>query len=810
MDRTESGRRTLILELDDAECQAALFGARVESVFADVEALAAQFPARTASVTRTLADWEAKTGRLKAEFASLGDTLGQTVVIAMSPAAEAMEGFIESAQRAAESFRSFVWSLLGGKADDAAESVGAVGTSAASTAKKVSGAASAVKRSLMAFDRINRLTASSSGSGGASGGSSGRTGQSAEDYIAASPFGEYLRALMDDDRYYDVGTALAAKLGEIVDGLDAGLNSESFRLRVSTALGRITDTVNGFLAGLTFEEADRQSVAGWFGDFVGDAIGLGLESIHTVLAGVRWDKLGTAAAQFVNGALASLKAQPVDFGAVAADWANALMGSLDGFLSKMDWKELGASVGRNVTSWFETVDWELAGRTLRDGIAGLKSTILAAFESMDIRWSDIISAFGRGLLQEDHPLLSRLLFGDGVTVPVKGVTDETPKKAKVLAGFSAKLAAWAESFAGTGAEKTIEFTAGITSWADGLKNKVVGAMTARLTGISDALTGEQRTIGATARFTQSADGLTEEKKTLLSNARFTQSADGLTEEQKTIGGMKGILTWWQRASGWEAAGYDWLTLSGWLDGWRRANGWSSAGYDLLSLSGLLTDWKRGSGWESNGWNLLSLTAYLPSWKRGSNWYSGGWDLLELTGYITSWKNGAAYTGTFMTRADGGVYSGGSWHPIAAYAGGGTPAGGQLFVAREAGPELVGTLGGHTAVMNNDQIVASVSAGVARAVAGIRFYSRDAATPRLAMLGESMSRSEEHLAAMARQAASEAAGGGTAQAVVLLQKILEALTSMDFDVKLDGASVKDRIVQLVNANTRATGVCEITI
>lgn len=30
-------------------------------------------------------------------------------------------------------------------------------------------------------------------------------------------------------------------------------------------------------------------------------------------------------------------------------------------------------------------------------------------------------------------------------------------------------------------------------------------------------------------------------------------------------------------------------------------------------------------------------------------------------------------------------------------------------------ELVGTLGGHTAVMNNDQIVSSVSVGVAQAV-----------------------------------------------------------------------------------------------
>lgn len=72
-------------------------------------------------------------------------------------------------------------------------------------------------------------------------------------------------------------------------------------------------------------------------------------------------------------------------------------------------------------------------------------------------------------------------------------------------------------------------------------------------------------------------------------------------------------------------------------------------------------------------------------------------------------------GSATKKADGGVFSGGSWKPIKKYAVGGLPNMGQMFVAREAGPELVGNLGGHTAVMNNDQIVASVSDGVYRAV-----------------------------------------------------------------------------------------------
>jgi hypothetical protein len=41
--------------------------------------------------------------------------------------------------------------------------------------------------------------------------------------------------------------------------------------------------------------------------------------------------------------------------------------------------------------------------------------------------------------------------------------------------------------------------------------------------------------------------------------------------------------------------------------------------------------------------------------------------------------------------------------------------GQMFIAREAGPELVGNINGRTAVANNDQIVEAVSQGVYNAV-----------------------------------------------------------------------------------------------
>lgn len=50
--------------------------------------------------------------------------------------------------------------------------------------------------------------------------------------------------------------------------------------------------------------------------------------------------------------------------------------------------------------------------------------------------------------------------------------------------------------------------------------------------------------------------------------------------------------------------------------------------------------------------------------------------------------------------------------LGTFAAGGFPTTGQMFIAREAGPEMVGSIGGRTAVANNDQIVAGIAGGVA--------------------------------------------------------------------------------------------------
>lgn len=110
-------------------------------------------------------------------------------------------------------------------------------------------------------------------------------------------------------------------------------------------------------------------------------------------------------------------------------------------------------------------------------------------------------------------------------------------------------------------------------------------------------------------------------------------------------------------------------------------------------------------------------------------------------WVEEFEKNSKQLGSVLKKVADGIYfdlttSGGrislKTRTISAYAEGGVPQSGQLFVANEAGPELVGNIGGRTAVANAVQIVEAVAKGVARAVrqaiteSGISSFVREAA------------------------------------------------------------------------------------
>lgn len=81
-------------------------------------------------------------------------------------------------------------------------------------------------------------------------------------------------------------------------------------------------------------------------------------------------------------------------------------------------------------------------------------------------------------------------------------------------------------------------------------------------------------------------------------------------------------------------------------------------------------------------------------------------LKDLTKAITDLPKSKTVTIKAIYQSSGSSVQG--------FASGGFPETGQMFIAREAGAEMVGTIGRKTAVANNDQIVAGIASGVAEA------------------------------------------------------------------------------------------------
>ena len=114
------------------------------------------------------------------------------------------------------------------------------------------------------------------------------------------------------------------------------------------------------------------------------------------------------------------------------------------------------------------------------------------------------------------------------------------------------------------------------------------------------------------------------------------------------------------------------------------------------LSGIITD--AGNKWESIKSTFRGAIDYLKGL------FDFSWKLpdIKLPHFNVEWND----IGMGVSLPSIGI----DW-----YAKGGFPDIGQLFVARESGPELVGTMGGRNAVANNDQIVSGISSGVFEAV-----------------------------------------------------------------------------------------------
>jgi hypothetical protein len=416
----------------------------------------------------------------------------------------------------------------------------------------------------------------------------------------------------------------------------------------------------------------------------------------------------------------------------SGDWEDVgrfIGGKVNDLVDRIDWAGIGTKVGKSINALFSVqywtldeinftnlggriaeflnnaianINWDIAGRLPVKQLTSIIDTVIGFLGGLD--WGQIgrsITSYISGALSEATDWLNNTDFAaltqnfiDDLTELFRNV--DWGKLARDILSFLGAALKASNDVLKTILDNVMDgiFDAlfGDDVWAK-TKNWFINGWN----GIIDSIKQNTTVMNIFDFFGIDPDSLKFEPIEIEAKANLTSVTDSIPDSQRLLG-MGGNLTYWQR-------------------GWG-----SSSGYNYIDLPANLSSWKRGWG-SGSTYNYMNVTANLTGWQRYSSWYSKGWNLLSLTGYLTGWKqaNGVAYYGSLILRqnARGGAFYGGSWHDIPQYASG-TLNAGSMFIAGEAGPELVGHIGGRTEVLNASQIASAIAAGVAGAT-----YSYDA-------------------------------------------------------------------------------------
>ena len=568
-----------------------------------------------------------------------------------------------------------------------------------------------------------------------------------------------LNAFFTTTKFDEIGKAL----GEIVKGMFNAINWKEVGEYFANKLNAGIDLAFGFFTTIFSDEESLTS----YGDKLSSALAKAFEKI-------KWAELATALKTGFNGIVSNFQAflgseemwgklqsgMTSFFDGIKGTNISGLANSLSDLIIKamnvMDqsggWDAIGSAIG----SFLGGLKWaEIIKGVLTASWKIISSGVKAFFDASE--GADLMAAIGA-------VLLGAAVKSGLATFVLKGIFQGATASTAAEAGLGLSGVAGAEGLAGfslkewilgklglTGIEGLGWFTTGagieiafpimlVTALAlstkdQGAKDTAALVEWARKQGFDvQNATPDQWTywaqlkiemeyqfveaeqsitagIGGLAGF---ASDVTGQANTILGvKAKVTGLEDDIPEDKKTISDINAQVTKKSTAKGFDT------TLGGMTAEFSKR----TKGAKFVSTIGAMTAEfaKRTKGSKFNS-TIGDMTANLSKRIVGFSTTVSMTANINALSATSSVKNalsklGVATSGLF--KADGGMFLNGKWSDIQKYAGGGDPIGGQLFIAREAGPELVGSLNGRgTAVMNNDQIVASVADGVARAVASV--------------------------------------------------------------------------------------------
>lgn len=492
--------------------------------------------------------------------------------------------------------------------------------------------------------------------------------------------------------------AVGSTIGNSLSTIIATAHSFIKTVDVKAMAAGIATAINNAMKTTDFEA---------LGDTIGTAIGNLAGSIATFLKTVDWSKvakavldtlkgvfkgitedsdnmkaIGAIVATLIGAAIAKQAAASL-FTSAAAKIISAISGGLEG---STDWASLGSTVisklSTNLTSKVSTL---LNDQVFLAKFASIGTTI-ATCVGTAIAGFELGKNLGSYLFPEDADYYDNFKWSDFFSKfnkeDAKGawkefITEITGGETK---GHKAEIDFSANEDSIRGVNKKVN---------DGLKTSDVAAGAGKVLGVGIQTTPDTAKI-ASARATI-ANGFTGNNQVSASIKSAVDTGSANTAKQNIIKSFADVSASIKINKKAKNLGNVKKYIR---DSMKKTNASFKVQADTNSI-------KQAKNAIQDGLQGISITATgTIKWEPGQ------------TSQTVKDSKGKVHT---IYKAMGGILGSSGWLPITRYATGGLPKSAEMFMAREAGPELVGRIGSRTAVVNNDQIVASVSEGVYRAV-----------------------------------------------------------------------------------------------
>lgn len=646
----------------------------------------------------------------------------------LSAAMPALNAIISAIAKATSYLSTFV-ALLTGKTVKSSNAAADAANNQASAVGGVGEAAKKASEYLNGYDEMN-VQASKDSAGGSGGGgtSSDITYDDVDVSSQVADFLDRIKAAWEDADFTDFGRIVGDKINDSLEDIDwTKIKNTSYKIGKSVAT---------FLNGV-FETPDLFTNVG---KTVAESLNTAIELSLGFAENFHWDSFGQALADSINGFFDTFE---FDTAAESINaWIKGVLKAASNMLKKTDFEEIGNKIG----SFLVTLDFtkfigglaDVIWQAIKDAFVLLKGLIEEApLETSLITAFAVLKFTGLGsaVAGQISKAISTYLGINGLSLALKGVgmvvalegivialTGETNLKNTITSSVSSGIGtlivtknlevALAVSVAVASFEfgkYLYEHVPAVEKWADLIVN-TIGDL---ITGNFDIDKEKKMTIDLAVEL-----GIPQlEAKLTIIHAQitgwFAKNAIELSVKitaftvaiaSKVIDFVAKITGFLNKIASSKAYLAFKASITGFLNKIASSKAYLVFRASITSFVNRITRSKAYLVFKA------SITSFVNKIAKSKL-------VLSFTASITKFA-GAGYSAlkTILgMKANGGIYSNGKWKPITQYASGGFPDTGQMFIARERGAELVGTLGGHTAVMNNDQIVASVAAGVFEAV-----------------------------------------------------------------------------------------------